>query len=295
MPYGLAAPAAVIALPFAALVLFAGRGLGARLLAGASAGFAAWWLLGRGDLPDQTVRAATVMATLVFVALSRRTTWSVTHRALAALGAAAAGTAVVFLVSGWSWDRLHWWIEFRTGPALRLLLAATARGADGTTTVTAYGGGARGFEDAVDRLVTTSADLFPAAVALQLLASLVIAAMLAHRVAGEAAGPPPGRLPDFRFSEHLGWLLVVAVAALLIPPLGGARPAALNVLVVMGALYAVRGVAVVAFALRALRAGILLYAAAAVAVLFVLPGVVLLGVIDAGMNLRRRLPSASGD
>jgi uncharacterized protein YybS (DUF2232 family) len=87
----------------------------------------------------------------------------------------------------------------------------------------------------------------------------------------------------------------VAVAALLIPPLGGARPAALNVLVVMGALYAVRGVAVVAFALRALRAGILLYAAAAVAVLFVLPGVVLLGVIDAGMNLRRRLPSASGD
>jgi hypothetical protein len=290
--YGFAAPVAVIALPLAILLLLAGpRSFRARLGAGIAGGFALWWLLGPGELPEQTLRAAALMASVAFAILSRRTGWSSTHRGLGALALALAGTAACFLLFGWSWDRLHWWIAFRTGPALRLLLSGAAASSGGTAT---FGGGGRGFEQLIDQVVTGSADLFPAATALQLLASLVIAAALAARMVGDGAGRPPGRLSDFRFSEHLGWLLVLAVATLLLPGLGAARLVALNVLVVIGTLYGVRGFAVLAYGIRAMKGGAFLYAAAVVAVLFVLPGVVLLGVLDAGLNLRRRWATPPG-
>jgi hypothetical protein len=51
---------------------------------------------------------------------------------------------------------------------------------------------------------------------------------------------------------------------------------------------------VVVHGLRAAHAGPFLYAFAAVAVFFLMPGTVLLGVLDAGLNLRRRRPPASG-
>jgi hypothetical protein len=288
MWYGLAAPLAVIALPLATLLLLATpRTLRGRLVAGIAGGFAVWWLLGPGDLPDQTLRAAALMTTVTFALLSRRTAWSFTHRARAALAAATAGTAACFLAFGWSWGRLHWWTAFRTGPALRLMLGSAAAGSSDGGAVP-FGSGPRAFEQLIDQLVTTSADLYPSAIALQLFAGLAIAAVLARRLAGEAAGVPPGPLAEFRFSEHLGWPLVLAVASLLIPALSGARTMALNVLVVIGALYGLRGLAVIVYGIRALKGGPLLYAAAALAVFFVLPGVVLLGVLDAGLNLRRR-------
>jgi hypothetical protein len=294
MLYGLAAPLAVIALPLAILLVLARpRAARARLVAGFTGGLALWWLLGSGDLPDQTVRAGALIASVGFALLSRRTTWSVTHRALAAVTLAALGTMTCFLLFRWSWGRLHWWTEFRTGPALRLMLqsAATDRGAGGV----GFGTGARGFEQMLDRLTTISADLFPALMALQLLVGLAVAAVLAHRLADGAAGVPPGRLAEFRFSEHLGWSLVLAIAALLIPGAGAAaRLVALNVLVVIGTLYGLRGLAVMVFGIRALRGGLFLYLAAAAAVFFLLPGVVLLGVLDAGLNLRRRWPPPSG-
>jgi hypothetical protein len=291
--YGLAAPLAVIALPLAILVLLAGpRTFRARLAAGVAGGFALWWLLGPGELPEQTLRAAALMASVAFAVLSRRTEWSSTHRALTALALALLGTGACFLLFGWSWDRLHWWIAFRTGPALRLLLSGAAARSGGEAAP--FGGGGRDFERLLDQIVTGSADLFPAALALQLLASLVVAAVLAARIVGQGAGRPPGRLTDFRFSEHLGWLLVLAVAALLLPGLSAARLVALNLLVVIGALYGLRGFAVLAYGIRAMKGGAFLYAAALLAILFVLPGVVLLGVLDAGLNLRRRWSAPPG-
>jgi len=67
-----------------------------------------------------------------------------------------------------------------------------------------------------------------------------------------------------------------------------------NVLVVMSVLYGLRGIAVLLSLLRAMGASPILYAAAVVAVFFVLPGTVLLGVLDARLNLRRRRPPRSG-
>lgn len=285
----LATPAALIALPAAALLVLAGGPRpGLRAAAVGLGAFGLWWLLGTGDLPDQTLRAAALLATAAFVVLSVRAPLSVTHRALLAVAVAAGGTAATFVAFGWSWSRLLWWVEFRTGAALRLMLAQmTAAGDAGAL-------GAADFEGTLNELIHTSGRLFPAAMALQLFVSLVLAAVLVRRLVGRAVGVPPGRFAEFRFSEHLGWLLAVALVLLVVPPLAPLRTLGLNVLVVMGALYALRGLAVVAFGIRAIRGGPVLYAAAALAVFFLLPGVVLLGVVDAGLDLRRRRTPSTG-
>ncbi len=284
-----ATPAALIALPAAVLLALAGGPRpGLRVAAVALGAFGLWWLLGTGALPDQTLRAAAFLATAAFVVLSARTPLSVTHRALLSVGVAAAGTAAIYVAFGWSWSRLLWWVEFRTGAALRLMLAQMATATDGGALGTAD------FEGTLDELIHTSGRLFPAAMGLQLFVSLVLAAVLVRRLVGRAVGVPPGRFADFRFSEHLGWLLAVALVLLVVPGLAAARTLGLNVLVVMGTLYALRGLAVVAFGIRATRGGPVLYAAAAVAVFFLLPGVVLLGVVDAGLDLRRRRTPSTG-
>jgi uncharacterized protein YybS (DUF2232 family) len=144
----------------------------------------------------------------------------------------------------------------------------------------------------LNQLIHTSGRLFPAAMALQLFVSLVLAAVLVRRLTGRAVGVPPGRFADFRFSEHLGWLLAVALILVVVPGLTPGRVLGLNLLVLMGTLYALRGLAVVVFGIRAIRGGVVLYAAAALALFFLLPGVILLGVVDAGLDLRRRrMPS----
>jgi hypothetical protein len=150
------------------------------------------------------------------------------------------------------------------------------------------------FDEVLNDLVQTSADLFPAALALQLLVCLALAVVVVTRLAGVRIGRPFGRLPDYRFSEHLGWLLAASLVLLIVPGLDAARPVAVNVLAVMAVLYGLRGMAVVLSGLKAVRAGPILYGVAALAVFFVLPGTVLLGVLDAGLNLRRRRPPRSG-
>lgn len=285
----LATPVALVALPTAALLLLVGRGTRARLMGAFVGLLALGWLLTPGDLPDQVMRAAAVMASMTFALISTRAEVRFTHRALLALAVAAAGVGLGFLAFQWSWDRLHWWVTYRTGAALRLVLAATLT-SGGTT-----GGLDRpDFETMLGDLVKTSADLFPAGLALELLVGLAIAVVLAPRLAGRPVGRPLGRFAAFEFSEHLGWMLVLSLAVLLIPGLGPVRPVAVNVLVVMVVLYGLRGIAVALAGLRAIRAGPILYAAAALAVFFVLPGTVLLGVLDARLNLRRRRPPRSG-
>lgn len=288
----LATPVALVALPVFALLFVTGARRPGGLAAEAVAGVVAvWWLLQPGDLPDQVVRSAAVLTAATFALASTRRSWTFTHRALLALAVAGVTIAAGFLALGWSWNRLHWWVAFRTGAALRLLLVAGTPSAPGAATVDLD---RPDFDRVLDDMVRTSADLFPAALALQLLLSLLIAAALAPRLARMPVGRPLGRFVEFRFSEHLGWLLVLSAAILLVPPLHLARPLAVNVLVVMAVLYGCRGIAVVVHALRTAGAGPLWYAVAGIAVFFLLPGTVLLGVLDAGLNLRRRRSPPSG-
>jgi uncharacterized protein YybS (DUF2232 family) len=137
------------------------------------------------------------------------------------------------------------------------------------------------------------ADFFPALLALQLMAALALATALYHRLARQPRGMPLGRFSGFRFSEHLGWAAVLALIVLVVPRLAAAKAAAANLLLVAGALYALRGFAVAAYGLQVLgTGGIFLTTLLAAILLFLLPmvlaGAVMLGVIDAGLNLRRR-------
>jgi hypothetical protein len=249
------------------------------------------WLLGAGELPDQVARTAAVLVTVTFTVTSARTQWTFTHRALVSLAVASGALAAWFLLFGWSWDRLHWWVGFRASAALRLLLAAAVPPSATAGTVSLD---TPGFDEILHSLVTTTADLYPAGLALQLLVGVLIAAAVVPRLVRAPVGRPLGRLVEFRFSEHLGWVLAVSLVLVLVPGLRPVRRLALNLLVVMAALYGVRGLAVVATALRAIGGGLFLYAAAAIAIFFLLPAVVVLGVLDAGVNLRRRRAPRSG-
>jgi hypothetical protein len=78
-----------------------------------------------------------------------------------------------------------------------------------------------------------------------------------------------------------------------VPKLAAAKLAAANVLAVAAALYGVRGIAVASYGLAMIGAGGFFLWAALVAILllmlpFVVGGAILLGVLDAGLNLRRR-------
>lgn len=286
----------LLALPVAALALLAPprRPLRA-LLAGGAGLLALWWLLGRGELLDQTVRAAAVTATGAFVALSVATRWSVIHRAVAAVGGAAAAVGAFYALLGRSWTALHWWGEYRAGYAMRLRFAALWGGGLGEQDPVA-----RQLGEAIGLVVRLLGDFFPALVALHLIAACVLAAALHRRLAERPVGRPPEPFVRFRFSEHLGWLMVVPLLIVLLPRLAGVKLAAWNVLAVMLALYMTRGLAVAVFGMQLLGGGVLLAILAGLAVVFMLPVVLgtalVLGVLDAGLDLRRRwtAPSSNG-
>jgi len=284
----LLASAGLIALPLASLSLVAPpRRPLALFVAGASVLITFWWLLGRGELPDQTIRATAVLATGGFLILGLATRWAFTPRALAATGGAAALVIALYALFGRSWDALHWWSEYRAGFAMRLRFAPLWGGGPGAGDPLF-----RDLGDAIGTAVRVMSDLFPALLALHLMAAFAVATALHRRLSGRAVGKPPGPFRSFRFSDHLGWLMVVPLIVVLVTKVAAAKLAAWNLLTLMSALYVVRGLAVAAFGMQLLGGGLLVAVLAGLAIVFMLPVVLgvalLLGVIDGGLDLRRR-------
>lgn len=289
------APVATAALPLAALI-GASRSRGRRelLVAGVAAGMGLWWLLQTGELPDQFLRAAAVIATAAFVLLSVRTDVSYAHRAMLATGVAMAAASVLLYALGSSWEELRWWVEYRAGLSARALIGQGARGGLFALSGTQL----TDMERWLQTITRTLSDFAPALAALQMLAGFAIAGATYRRIASDPAGTPPGRLRDFRFTEHFGWAAVVPLAMLVVPKLAAAKLAAANLLAVAAALYAVRGIAVASYGLALIGAGGFFLWAALVAIFllmlpFVVGGAILLGVLDAGLNLRRRWSEAA--
>lgn len=245
------------------------------------------WLAHVGEPPDQLARAVAVIGGGAFLLATLYSRSTVTHRALLAVATAGVAMLLLFPVLGWSWHQVRWWVEHRTGFAVRLALGQVA--ARRPTT----GGGWPELERWFQTGVGFLADQYAAVLAIQLLAGLGLAAAVYYRVCGSPAGVRPGPFRDFRFSEHLGWVGVVALLVVLIPRLAAAKVAAVNLLLVAGLLYAVRGAAVTAFGIALLGgAGWGTAALFGLLAMFILPavvaGAIVLGVIDAGMDLRRR-------
>lgn len=282
------APVGLFALPLAVLLAMSPVRTPKEAMALAIAGgFSLVWLLDMGQLPDQVVRAAAVLATAVFVPITRYYSMPVIHRSLTAVGFAALSVAGMLVALGSSWGELRWWAGHEARLSVRIvsqvLWMAAQDGSSAAAEIAALVGDS----------VRYAADYFPAAVALQLIAGLALATAIYIRVAATPHGPGLARFTQFRFNENIGWVAIPPLLVILIPMLAAAKVGATNLLIVMGALYALRGVSIIAFGLRLVGAtsGFMIVAII-VAGLLILPvavaGAILLGIADSGLDLRRR-------
>ena len=290
--FALLVPIGLLTVPLAGLVLVTRFGrLSAVVTAALLTGVSLWWLAQIGDPPDQVIRVAAVMGSAAFVVTFLSTSWSLTHRSLAAIGIAAGGTGALLAAARTSWPEIHWWVESRIQFAAQLVLARMSGDQPGVGDDTLVVQLEAWFESVIPLM----ADFFPATVAVQMLAGLALATALYRRFA-PAAGVTWGKFRDFRFSEHLGWIAVVALAIVLLTKAATLKLMAANVLVVAGVLYALRGAAVAWFGLTLTGApGLLTTGLVAFSVVFLLPviliGTIFIGVVDAGLDLRRRWPT----
>jgi hypothetical protein len=130
--------------------------------------------------------------------------------------------------------------------------------------------------------------LLTALLALESLAALGLAWAVYHRLSAVKIGPMLGPLTEFRFNDQIIWALAVGLTLTLLPAFNDGRNAGFNLLLFFGALYAIRGLGVLAWISKGRYVFII--------VLSLIPqGVLLLGVLalalglgDTWLDLRRR-------
>lgn len=137
----------------------------------------------------------------------------------------------------------------------------------------------------------------PAMLALESLAALALAWALYQRLGRRPVGPALGTLREFRFSDHLVWGIALGLSLTLIPDVAWTRAVGLNLLVFFGALYALRGLGVLAWILKPGRTALVLLGLVSLLALpVVLPMMVAvslgLGVGDTWLDWRTRLQSS---
>jgi hypothetical protein len=291
--FALFAPIGLLTTPLAAMVLVTRARTRHVLAASFLTGVSLWWLAQVGNPPDQVLRVAAVVGSAVFGATLATTKWSHTHRALVSMGMAAGIVSLLFTVTRVSWPEVRWWVESRIQFAAQTILTRMSGSGLGDGGDFSNSNPMLGRVDGwFDRVIPLMADYFPATVAVQMFAGFALAAVLLRRIAPET-GADIGRFRDFRFSEHLGWIAVVSLALVLMLRASALKLLAANMLVVAGALYALRGSAVVIFGL-VVTGGPGLFTTGIMAFLFVfmlpvvITGAILLGVVDAGVDLRQR-------
>lgn len=99
---------------------------------------------------------------------------------------------------------------------------------------------------AIERSVPAAARLAPALAALETVLLLALAWSAFHRVSRVRVGRPLAELAVVRFNDQLIWGVVVGAVLVLLPSLGEWRAFGVNLLLFFGALYALRGLGVVA-------------------------------------------------
>ncbi|MFQ5549841.1 MAG: DUF2232 domain-containing protein [Gemmatimonadales bacterium] len=292
--YAIVAPLGAVAVPLALQLGLGGvRSRREILWFGVAVAYGTWWLLQPGELPDQTLRAAALIATIMFGALAWRTNLTVIHRSLVSIGAAGAVLASSFLALGRTWAEVAWVVTHRVGFIARLAIGGLWSAPSGEPLPQATREVLRQMEGWIGSAATVFGDSYGAVIALQLLAGLALATAAYHAIAEHPHGYPLGRLRDFHFTEHIGWGTVASLVVVLWPQLAVAKVAAFNVLGVTIALYALRGVAVFTFFLGLVGGRGFIIVLVAVATLFMLPlvlaGAIIIGVLDTGLNLRKRM------
>ena len=144
--------------------------------------------------------------------------------------------------------------------------------------------------------LTVASVLFPAWVALLAMTSARLTWSWYQRIAHAPILPAAGSFREFRFNDQLVWFLVLLIALLLAPVPPAVRLVAANALLVVAAIYALRGAAVARTLLHGaspLFIGVLLLIM--LPFFYIVPiGMATLGIADTWLDFRRRAARASG-
>ena len=251
----------------------------------------AGWLSRTDELTGQFARAFVVVLIGAWLVLLVIRPGRAVQRSLLAVGVALAVTFGWLVALGFQWGDL----EAAAARALSDVLLTQAHaieklggGSDLGATMLDVAGQARAM-----------ARLFPAGIALAALAGLALAWRGHFWLSSRPLGPVPAPFSAFTFSDQVIWLLVAALALVLIPAdpwLEPVQQLGTNLLLVVTALYVVRGAAVLRatagrvstpFALVAFLVAVLMF-------VFVAGGLSLLGVADTWLDFRRRAAPANG-
>jgi hypothetical protein len=250
----------------------------------------ALWAALPGGLLEGVARAAAALATGVGAIVLMTGSGSVSARALRATAIVAAGTTALAAIVGLRWHDVEMAFGRQWMASERLAEQFLSRG--GTAPDAATLESLRAVGDALVQF----APYFPGILALVLFAGLCLAAMLAPRIAGRSVAPAPGPFREFRFNDHLVWLVILGLVGVLFARATPAAGPAASVLAFGVGLYGLRGAAVLATSMA--RAPRLFVGMLVVGSLFLFPfalgGLTLLGLADTWLDFRRRRPPIPG-
>jgi predicted membrane protein DUF2232 len=286
--YVLLAPPVFVFGPLAGLLLVSRPGTMREwaylLVAGA---WSLLWLQEIGGLGAQVTRAGAVLLIGSFLAL---TLWQPSNgvgRALAATAGAGAALMVWMRGLGIGWAQLVSGVDHDLS-AYQTSIRDQWRSA----------GAPQELIDQAAALMHSASQLYPGLLAIAGIAGLRLAWTWYHRLAVRPLGTPPAPFRTFVFSDQLVWGWVAAAGLVLIPVPEPWRLLGANLLLVLGVLYAARGLAVVAAQSRGIAGpvGVVLTLVAMLVLPFVVGGLTLLGLADTWLDFRRRLstPATGG-
>jgi hypothetical protein len=248
---------------------------------------------GNGGIGWYVPRAWGLIAGGTFVAVTAlRTDEGVLGKALAAVALAVGIVLLIGIVRPEAIRNVDWWIasEIRHAAMIAAGLLDRVQGASDPEVRRQMG-------SAIERWVAFQEDAYPAMLSLATVACLGLAWFGLERFAGRSRTPGPVR--DFRFSDHLVWLLIAGLALVVLPLGGTAFRFGENAAVFMGGLYLLRGVAILIWVVAAAATSGWTVALLAVASVFLYPVVIgtalVLGLTDTWLDLRGRLARATRD
>ena len=209
--------------------------------------------------------------------------WTLSSRALGAVAGAAAAAAGVLALRADAWGALDAAISggVRASADQTLATLATLNGGQPASPA---------LVSAFQQVAETQATVFPAMIGLASMAALGVGWWVRTRIVGEG-DQGVGPLRDFRFNDHLVWLLIGGLLLIFAQWGDAVARVGSNALVFMAALYMLRGAAVFVFISGGLS--LLGYVTVLVGLVVAAPVLmgmaVLIGVGDTWLDLRSRV------
>ena len=221
----------------------------------------AWFILAVVFLPEQRVFA----------------------RALAAVAGATVTVALLFVINRAAWHTLDATVANSLRSAANDVVAFWTERAKGKTTYLAN------LQTAINRFAEFQALAYPALLSIASVSGLSVAWWLWRRFSVQEPRPL-GVFRDFRFTDELVWLVVVGAALVLLPLHEAATRTGTNLLTFMGALYVLRGFAVMLtlFGAPSLIGGIIGVVVLLLLYPIVMATTLMVGLTDTWLDLRAR-------